>query len=73
MEETLLQVYYTDRRKSKIIIVNESSTGESESECFHKSVNKEKDAKNEVYHEEPLVTDNPVVKEPSYFNIFECV
>ena len=27
--------------------------------------------KNEVDHEEPTVTNYPVVKEPSYFNIFE--
>ena len=36
------------------------------------SVNKEKDAKNEAYHEEPSLTDNPVIKNPNYFNIFEC-
>ena len=26
----------------------------------------------ETEHEEPLVTDNPVVKEPNYFNPFKC-
>ena len=31
-----------------------------------------KDAKTEAAHEEPLVKDNTVVKEPNYFNIFEC-
>ena len=45
---------------------------ESKSECVHKIVNKEKDAKNEVEHEEPSVTDNPFVTESSYFNILEC-
>ena len=33
---------------------------------------KEKYTKNETDHEEPLITDNPLIKEPSYFNIFEC-
>ena len=30
------------------------------------------DAKNEAEHEEPMVTDDPVVKYTIYFNIFEC-
>ena len=72
MEKNLSQVYSTDKEESKSIIVDESSAEESESECVHKSVNKEKDANNEAEREEPSVTDNPVVKEPSYFNIFEC-
>ena len=42
---------------------------ESESECVHKNINKEKDANNEAEFEEPAVTYDPVVKEPSYFNI----
>ena len=29
-------------------------------------------ANNEAYHDEAFVADNPVVKEPSYFNTFEC-
>ena len=45
---------------------------ESESECAHQSVNKEKYANNEAEYEEPTVTDDPVVKETRYFNIFEC-
>ena len=33
----------------------------------------EKDSKNEAEHEEPTGTDDPIfVKEPRYFNIFEC-
>ena len=44
---------------------------ESKSECVHKSINK-KYSNNEIDHEEPLVMNNPVVKEPSYLNIFEC-
>ena len=51
VDKTLLQVCSTDKDKSKFIIVDESSTGESESECVHKNINKEKDAKNEAYHE----------------------
>ena len=33
---------------------------------------KQKKANNEADHEEPTVTDDPVVKEPSYFDILEC-
>ena len=55
-----------------MIIVDESSTEESESECVHKSVNKEKYASNEAKYEEPSVTYDPVVKYPCYFKIFKC-
>ena len=41
---------------------------EDESECFHKNINKQKDAKNEAEYEESSVTD----EFPSYFNILEC-
>ena len=37
-----------------------------------KIVNKEKYGKNEAENEEPMVTDDPVVKNSSYFDIFEC-
>ena len=58
--------------KSKSVIVDESSTEESESECVRKNINKEKDANNETEHEEPFVANNPVVKELSYFKLLEC-
>ena len=47
---SLLQVCYTDDIESEIVIVNEISTEESESERFHKSINtnKEKDAIDET-------------------------
>ena len=45
---------------------------ESRPESFHKIINKEKYSIYEIEHEEPLVTDNPVIKEPSYFKLFEC-
>ena len=72
VEETLLQVYSTDEDESKSIIVVESSTEESESECVHKNINKEKYVKSDTDYEEPTVTDYPVFKEPNYFNMFEC-
>ena len=72
MDKNLSQDCSTDEDESKSIIVDEISTEEIESECAHKSANKEKYAKNDVDHEEPSVTDNPVVKETRYFNIFEC-
>ena len=40
VDETLPQVYSTDKDESKSIFVDESSTEESESECVHKSINK---------------------------------
>ena len=47
---------------------------ESESESVEKNINtnKEKDSIDEKYHEEHLVTDNPVINRMSYFNLFEC-
>ena len=57
----------------KIIIIHKSSTEESESECIHKTVNKEKYANNEAEHKETPVMDDPVVKDPRYFNIFKRV
>ena len=38
--KTLLQVYSTDEEESENIIVDESSTEKSDSECVHKNVNK---------------------------------
>ena len=67
-DKTLSQIYSTDKDESKIIIVNKCSTKKDESECVHKSINKQKDAKNEAEYEESSVTDEV----PSYFNIFEC-
>ena len=72
VEETLLQVCSTDKDKSKSIIVDAISMEESESECVHKNINKEKDANIDADYEESTVTDYPVFKEPSYFNMFEC-
>ena len=36
------------------------------------STQTEKNAINETENDEPLVTDNPVIKEPIYFKLFEC-
>ena len=60
--------------ESKSVIVHEISTEESKSESIHKSINtnKKKGAIDETEDEEPLVTDNPVINDPSYFNLFEC-
>ena len=40
VDDTLSQVCSTDEKESKGIIVDESSTEESESECIHKNINK---------------------------------
>ena len=72
MDETLSQVCSTNENESKSIIHDEISTEESVSWRVQKSINENKYAKNEEEHEENLVTDNPVVKETIYFNIFEC-
>ena len=42
LEKTVSQFCSTDKDKSKGIIINESSTEESESECVHKNTNHEK-------------------------------
>ena len=39
-DKNLFQVCSTDKGKPESIIVDEISTEESESECFHKSINK---------------------------------
>ena len=43
-------------------------------ERVHKRINtnKEKDTIDETEHEEPLVTDNPVINDTRYFNLFKC-
>ena len=46
LEKRLSQVYSTYKDKSKSIIVDESSRKESESECVHKNINKEKSENN---------------------------
>ena len=62
-----------DENEPKSIITDESSIDESESKCVHKDINKEKEAKNEAEDEEPMVPDDTiVVKDPIYYNIFEC-
>ena len=45
---------------------------ESESECVHKNINKEKGAKNKAEYKKNSVTYDPVFNKPSYFNVFEC-
>ena len=66
------QVCYTDKIESESVIVDESSTEESKSESINKIINKNKEkyAIEETEYEEPLVTDNPVINDPSYFNQF---
>ena len=72
MDENLLQACSTDKGESEGIIIDVSSTEESESESVHKSINKEKYEIDEKENEETLVKYNPFVKETSYFNLFEC-
>ena len=69
-----MQVCSTDESESEIIIVNKSSTEESEPESVHKiiNINKGKYAIDETDHEAPPVTDYPVINEPSFFNLFKC-
>ena len=71
MDNNLPQVCSTNKSKSKSIIIGESSMEESESECIHKSINKERNTMNEADHEVPFVWGNTFVKKMIYFNIFE--
>ena len=68
VDETLLKICSTDEEKSKGIIVDECSIDEEESECVHKNINKQQDAKNETDDEESSVTDEVL----SYFKVFKC-
>ena len=74
MDKNLLKVYSTDKRKSESVIFDEISMEESKSESVHKSIstNKEKNEINETEDEEPLVTYNTFINEPSYLNLFGC-
>ena len=74
LDKTLSQVYSIDGSEYESVTVDGSSLEESESENVQKSINrnKEKYAIDETQHEEPSVIYNPVINEPSYFNIFEC-
>ena len=67
-----MQVCSTDEGESESIIVDGSSTNNIESESVHKSINEGKYAIDENDHEEPPVTDNPVLNEPRYFNLLKC-
>ena len=73
-DKSKLNVCSTDKSESKSVIVNESSTEESGSEIVHQSINtnKEKYTIDETEHDEPLVTDNLVINDMSYLNLFEC-
>ena len=68
VDEPLLQICSRDEDESKGVIVNECYTQEDESEYFHKNINKQKDARNEVEYKESPITDEG----PIYFTIFEC-
>ena len=73
MDERKSHVCSTDKSESKGIIFNAGSLEKSESESVHIRVNtiKVKDAVNETKDEEPPVTDNPVINDPSYFKLFK--
>ena len=70
----LLQVCSTDKGEPESVIVDESSTEGSESESAQKSINtnEEKYVIYEIEHEEHLITDNLVIKETRYLNLFKC-
>ena len=63
-----------DQGESESVAVDESSKDERKPKSVHKSINtsKEKYAIDEKEHEGNLVTDNPVITDPGYFNLFEC-
>ena len=73
-DKNLSHVCSTEKIESESGIVDEISLEDSESESIHKSLNtnKEKDAIDETDHKKPLIIDNSVINEPSYFNPFKC-
>ena len=74
VDGNLFQVCSTEEGESESVIVDEISTEDRELGIVQKSINtnKEKYAIDETDHEEPSVTDNPVINEPRYFNLFWC-
>ena len=62
------------KSESQSVIVNGNSIEESKSERVHKSINtnKEKYAIDETKYEEHLVTENLVINDLIYFNLFKC-
>ena len=73
-DKNVSRIYSQDQVESEIVVVDEISMEGRESENVHKSINtnKEKDTIDETEHEEPLVTDNPVINDTRYFNLFKC-
>ena len=71
VDENFLKVCYMDEDESKIMIDHESSIEERESECVHKSVNKEKMQKLSIAWG-TFGYGKPSCQETIYFNIFEC-
>ena len=68
VDETLSQIYSTDKDESKVIIVNKCSTQEDKSKFVQKNINKQEDANNDTEYEEYSVTDEVLI----YFNMFKC-
>ena len=73
-DENLSHVCSTNKNESENVIVNEGDTEERKSKIFNKSINtnKEKYVIDESDHEEHPVTDNQVINDPIYSNLFEC-
>ena len=72
-KKNLSQICSTNESELEIIIVDESITEENELESVHKSIitNNEKYKFDKTEHEESLLTNNPVINELRYFNLFE--
>ena len=72
-DETLSHVCSTDDSESEKVIINESFIEKIERRIFHKSINtkKGKYSIDETKDGEPLDTDNPVINEQIYSNIFK--
>ena len=56
VDETLSQICSIDKEEPKGIIAHECYMEEDKSECVHKNINKQKNAKNEIDSEESSVT-----------------
>ena len=60
-----------DNRKSKGVTVVACSTDESESKSVHEMDISVNTSKVKYTKDEPLITDNSVIKAPGYFKLFE--
>ena len=72
MKNYCKSVLWTRANQKALLSMEVLQRRENQKAFTKESTKKRKNAIDETEHEEPSETDNPVINEPSYFNIFEC-